>query len=155
MKLRPATLDDIGFLTDVVVLATRDQGREPPGFDEPAFRAGCAEQASAEVTGQVPYSTTSVIQVDGRDVGRLRVVRSPHLIELCGIQLLPQAQSRGVGSRIVADLMAEARQAGVPFELSVERNNPRAWALYENLGMQVVGGTGTEVRLRAPQLDQD
>ena len=41
--VRPATEHDVTFLTDVVVVATRAQGRLPDDFDEEAYRAGFAE----------------------------------------------------------------------------------------------------------------
>ncbi len=146
--LRRATEDDAGFLTDVVVEATRDQGRLGADFDEHDFRAGFAEWTLEQVRGDLPGSATSVIEVGGRPVGRLRVVRSDLVVELAGIQLLPAHQSVGVGASIVASLIDEARDAGVPFELGVEKDNPRALAFYERLGLKVVGDDGDEHRMR-------
>ena len=76
-------------------------------------------------------SALSVIEDDGEVIGRLRIVRTPEFIELAGIQLLPAAQGRGIGTAQVRAVQAEARKRGVPARLSVERDNARARKLYE------------------------
>lgn len=42
-SLRRATTADVDFLTDVVLSATRAQGRLPADFDEAEYRAGFAD----------------------------------------------------------------------------------------------------------------
>ena len=46
--------------------------------------------------------------------------------------------------------MAEAAASGRAFGLSVEQDNPRARALYERLGLVVVGEDGDEYVMRLP-----
>ncbi|WP_248580741.1 GNAT family N-acetyltransferase [Nocardioides sp. InS609-2] len=142
-RLRPATSHDVDFLIDVVVTATRDQGRLPNDFDEAEWRAGFAEWTIEEL------ASTSVIEVDGERVGRLRVVRREHEIELAGIQLLPAHQGHSLGTRIVEELLAESLDGGRSLALSVEKDNPRALAFYERLGLVRTGETDDEVQLRA------
>jgi RimJ/RimL family protein N-acetyltransferase len=148
VTIRPATLDDVDFLTDTPIAATRDQGRFPRGLDLAAYRAGFREWTEEQLRGEVADSVTSVVAAYGVDVGRLRVVRTPALVELAGLQLLPAHQGRGIGTRIVRDLMAEAAGSGRTFGLSVEQDNPRARALYERLGLAVVGQDGDEYVMR-------
>lgn len=143
--LRTATADDVPFLVDVVVAATHDQGRLPSDFDEEAFRAGFATWTAELVAGADPGCTTSVVEVDGRAVGRLRVVRSPTTLELAGLQLLPEAQAQGIGSQVVADLVDEAAESGRCLTLSVELDNPRARALYVRLGFVETARTDDEI----------
>jgi ribosomal protein S18 acetylase RimI-like enzyme len=147
-RIRPATLEDTGFLADVVLAATRAQGRLPGAFDEPAWRRAFTERTRKQVGGEVPDSTTSVIESGGGRVGRLRVTRSPDRIELSGIQLLPHVQGRGIGTAIIEDLKAEAGAAGIPLEISVEKDNPRARRLYERLGCVQVAEDEQEHKLR-------
>ena len=78
----------------------------------------------------------------------MRTVRTADSIELCGIQLLPEVQRRGIGTAIVADLMAQAAAASLPLELSVEKDNPDAGKLYHRLGFIPIGETEDEYRLR-------
>ncbi len=147
--VRPATEHDVLFLTDVVVVATRAQGRLPDDFDEPEFRAGFAEWTREQVRGEVEGSETSVIEIEGERAGRLRVVRAPDHHELAGIQLLPAHQGHGIGTHLVEQFLVEARGAGLPARISVEKDNPRARALYERLGFARVDETETDDVLEA------
>jgi hypothetical protein len=102
-RLRPATDEDVGFLADVVIEATQAQGRLPNDFDERNWRNGFAEWTMEQVRGEIPDSTTSVVEVDNERVGRLRIVRTAECIELSGIQLLPGIQRHGIGTAIIKD----------------------------------------------------
>ncbi|MCW2795036.1 MAG: family N-acetyltransferase [Nocardioides sp.] len=145
--LRPATAHDINFLTDVVIVTARAQGRLPEDFDEDEFRRGFAEWTSEQVAGHLPGSLTSVIEIDGERAGRLRVVRASDHMELAGIQLLPAHQGHGIGTYLIEELLVEARGAGLAARVSVAKDNPRARALYERLGFVVVGDEGDETQL--------
>jgi RimJ/RimL family protein N-acetyltransferase len=148
VTLRPATEADADFLIDAAMTATEDQGRFPADLDRAEYRAGFREWTLEQVRGEVPDSTTSVVAAYGVDVGRLRVVRTDGLVELAGLQLLPAHQGRGLGTRVIRDLMAEAAASGRGFGLSVEKDNSRARALYERLGLVVVGEDGDEHMMR-------
>jgi RimJ/RimL family protein N-acetyltransferase len=150
VAIRPATPADAEFLTDAAMAATEDQGRFPAELDRAEYREGFLEWTREQLGPGVPDSTTSVVTAYGVDVGRLRVVRTPELVELSGLQLLPAHQGKGIGTHIVRDLMAEAAASGRGFGLSVEKDNPRALALYERLGLSVVGDDGDEWVLRLP-----
>jgi ribosomal protein S18 acetylase RimI-like enzyme len=146
--IRPATLSDVGFLADVVVEATRAQGRWRTDVDEAEFHRNYVSGTRALMEGGDPHSVTSVIEVAGECVGRLRIVRDGKRLELSGIQLLPRVQGRGIGTGIIEDLKSEAARRGVPLELSVEHDNPRARALYERLGFVKVDEDDNEARFR-------
>jgi GNAT superfamily N-acetyltransferase len=98
--IRPAKLSDVGFLADVVVEATRAQARWPADFDEAEFRRHYVSWTETQVRGGDPHSATSVIELAGEAVGRLRIVRDGQRIELSGIQLRPRVQGRGIGTGI-------------------------------------------------------
>jgi RimJ/RimL family protein N-acetyltransferase len=150
VAVRAATLDDVEFLTDAAIAATEAQGRFPADVDRAEYRAGFLDWTLEQLHERVADSTTSVVTAYGVDVGRLRVVRTEALVELAGLQLLPAHQGKGIGTRIVRDLMAEAASTGRTFGLSVEKDNPRAQALYERLGLVVVGEDGDEYVMRLP-----
>jgi ribosomal protein S18 acetylase RimI-like enzyme len=147
-RIRPATLEDIGFLADVVVEATRAQGRLSDAFDEPTWRRNFTAWTEKQIRGETPESTTSVIEFGGERVGRLRVTRSRDHIELSGIQLLPKVQGRGIGTAIIEDLKAEAQVTGACLDIGVEKDNPQARRLYERLGCVRVAEDEQEYRLR-------
>jgi ribosomal protein S18 acetylase RimI-like enzyme len=155
-RIRPATAGDVGFLADVLIEATQAQGRLPNDFDERHWRKSFAEWTMEQVRGEIPNSTTSVVEVDNKRVGRLRIVRTADCIELCGIQLLPDFQRRGIGTAIIEDLKAQAAAADIPLDLGVEKDNPDARKLYERLGFAQVDENEQESRLRwNPRPDTD
>jgi GNAT superfamily N-acetyltransferase len=88
-----------------------------------------------------------VIRVAGRPCGRLYVARWPREVRLVDIALLPEFRGAGLGGRIVADLLAEAREAGRTVTVHVERMN-RALAFYERLGFAVTEDKGVYLFLR-------
>jgi ribosomal protein S18 acetylase RimI-like enzyme len=147
LYVRPATEHDVGFLTDVVIVVTRAQGRLAEDFDEGDYRTGFAARTADEVAGLVEHSTTFVIEIDGERAGRLRVVQAPDHRELAGIQILPAHQGHGLGTHLIEQFLVETRDDGLPARVSVERDNPRARALYERLGFVEVGGSETETQL--------
>jgi ribosomal protein S18 acetylase RimI-like enzyme len=147
-RIRPATAEDVGFLADVVIVATRAQDRLPRDFDERQWREGFAEWTLKQVRGEIPDSTTSVVEVDNDRVGRLRVTRTVDHVVLCGIQLLPRIQRQGIGAAIIDDLKAQAAAVGLPLDLDVEKDNPGARRLYERLGFTQVGESEQEFNLR-------
>jgi GNAT superfamily N-acetyltransferase len=147
-RVRPATTEDAGFLTDVVIEATRAQGRLAAGFDERRWRAAFSAWTIDQVRDQGPGGTTSVVEVNNERIGRVRISRSAECIELCGIQLRPGFQRHGIGTAIVEDLKEQAAAAGIPLYLDVEKDNPDARRLYERLGFVQIGETDQEFRLR-------
>lgn len=146
-RIRLATVEDVNFLTEVTIEATRAQGRLPDGFDEPGWRRSFGERTRDQIHGKVPGSTTSVIELDGEPVGRLRVSRGER-IELSGIQLLPRVQRRGIGTAVIEGLKREATATGVPLDISVEKDNPDAQRLYERLGLSKVAENEWENKLQ-------
>jgi len=92
--------------------------------------------------GFVPRESR-VIVVDGRDVGRLDISHAHLEIFLGLIELLPEAQGRGLGSAIIRDLQKEARTLHVPIRLQVIKANAEAHRLYLRLGFKVKGETKT------------
>jgi ribosomal protein S18 acetylase RimI-like enzyme len=84
-----------------------------------------------------PQATFEVIEVDGRPAGRLYLDRREGTIHVIDIALLPPFRGRGVGTRLLYDLMVEADGSGRALEIHVERLNP-ARRLYERLGFRDV-----------------
>ena len=148
VHLREATEHDVGFLTDVVVVTARAQGRLPEDFDEEEYRAGFTEwtleQVGPDRPAELEHSTTYVVEIDGERAGRLRLVQTPEHAQLAGIQLLPPHQSHGIGTYLVEQFVVEARRAGLAPRVCVEKDNPRARALYERLGFVPVDETERE-----------
>ncbi|HLV65139.1 MAG TPA: GNAT family N-acetyltransferase [Polyangiaceae bacterium] len=91
----------------------------------------------------------SKIVVDGVSVGRLYVDRRPSEIRIIDIALLPAFRGRGIGTRLLSTLIAEAEGRGVPVRIHVERMN-RARTLYERLGFARSGGDAVYELMECP-----
>lgn len=76
---------------------------------------------------------TRLVELDGALAGWVRVEHYPDHDWLDLVVLEPAYQGRGLGTRVMRGLMAEARERGVPLWLSVHRNNG-ARRLYLRLG---------------------
>ena len=139
IQLRGATLEDVAFLTDVVIKATFAQGRFPDDTDVDEYRAGHEEWTEETVLGKYPNVSLSVVTLNGVSVGRFRVVRDGATITLAGIQILPEYQNQGVGRVLVKQLIEEAAEKNIPLQLSVEKNNPHAERFYRRLGFLQIG----------------
>ena len=86
-----------------------------------------------------PGAEHSLVLEDGRPIGRLLVWRGPAEVRLVDISLLPAARGRGLGSRLLRQLMQEAAAARLPLRLQVLTTNP-ARRLYLRLGFRRTGG---------------
>jgi ribosomal protein S18 acetylase RimI-like enzyme len=84
--------------------------------------------------------STRVIVVDSEDVGWISIVSDDAAMEIEQIYLLPRLQNRGIGSRIISDIITEAHGSGRHVTLSTAKINP-AIRLYERLGFRQTGET--------------
>ena len=144
---RPATLEDVPFLADVVIKATLAQGRFDSTFNEAEYRAGYEDWTREIILGKEPDCVLSVIELEGHSIGRLRVIRTNTKITLAGIQLLPEFQNQRIGTHLIEQLKREAEQKIIPLCISVEKDNPNAKRLYERLGFSMVGQDENEYHL--------
>ena len=76
----------------------------------------------------------------------------PDGIEIGEIQIQPSYQNRGIGTRLLTDTIARAREQHKKVSLSVALKNERAYQLYERLGFQKVAQNETHnLMVYAPQ----
>jgi ribosomal protein S18 acetylase RimI-like enzyme len=83
-----------------------------------------------------------IITANGADAGMLSVERRRDEICLSRIEILPDYQGRGIGSRLINALIDEAGQKGQDVVLEVLTVNHRAHDLYQRLGLREVGRRG-------------
>ena len=95
---------------------------------------------------QMPDATYEVVLIEGEPAGRLYVDRRADEIHVVDIALLPEHRGRGLGTRIMCDVLAEADAAGKRVTIYVERFN-RALSLYERLGFAHVDDEGVYLLL--------
>jgi ribosomal protein S18 acetylase RimI-like enzyme len=143
IALRPIVPDDRAFLL-AVYSSIRQAELAAVGWNSAQKAAFVAMQFGAQHTYyQEHYGSASfdVVLVDGQPAGRLYVSREGDEIRIVDIALLPEFCNRGIGSSLLRQLHAEARAAGKPLRIHVERFNP-ALRLYERLGFRQVADRG-------------
>lgn len=88
-----------------------------------------------------PGAEYSIIVIDGADAGRLCLHRRTNEIRIMDIALLPPHRRRGIGTRLLREVLAEGAATGKIVSIHVEVFNP-AQRLYERLGFHAAGLNG-------------
>jgi ribosomal protein S18 acetylase RimI-like enzyme len=151
VALRPATPADEPFLR-AVYASTREEELAPLGWPPATREAFLAMQYEAQrrhYRAAYPAARYDVIQADGVDAGRFCVARLDGEIRVVDLALLPAHRGRGIGTRLLAELLAEADARGLPVRIHVESLNP-ARRLYERLGFRLLETRGPYLFLERP-----
>ena len=127
VQLRPREERDLAFLVSLRAITMYPHilrsGRvidETTEFERVAHRLDCAQ----------------IIMSRGLDIGLWKVVRDTNPWELCQIQILPDYQGTGIGSKLIKGLLDEAQTAHIAVTLIVLKCSP-ALRLYERHGFRV------------------
>lgn len=147
--LRPAVPDDAGFLLHVYA-TTRADELALTDWDDSQKQAFLRMQFQAQhryYHEQFPRADYSIVVTTGADVGRWYVDRAPGVMRILDIALLPAWRGKGLGSELMAGLLADAARIDSTVELHVECNN-RARDWYRCLGFEEVGDAGIYRRMR-------
>ncbi|MGH3149791.1 MAG: GNAT family N-acetyltransferase [Streptosporangiaceae bacterium] len=133
--LRPAGPADAELLYRIYV-STREEELAAVPWDAPAKEAFLRMQFAAQDThyhANHPQASYDLI-VDGEQVlGRLYLDRGETAWNVIDIALLPEHRGKGIGSRLLTQVLSEAAATGKPVQMYVERFNP-ARRLYDRLG---------------------
>ena len=151
ISLRPIRDDDLPFLLRVYA-STREQELAPVPWTPAEKEAFLAWQFGLQHRYyQEHYADAEfrVILADGEPVGRLYLARWADEHRIVDIVIAPEHRNRGIGSRLLADILAEADAVGKPVSIHVELQNP-ARRLYDRLGFRPVEERGVYVLMRRP-----
>ncbi len=135
--LRDVTSQDEAFLFQLYA-STREQEMAAWGWDAAQVESFLrlqfrAQQASyGELYSNVRHQ---LIEVDGTAAGRILVSRDDNEMRLVDIALLPNFQRRGIGEKLIRELMDEASGFGLPLRLEVLQTSV-AKRLYERIGFK-------------------
>ena len=88
-----------------------------------------------------------IICADGCDVGWLQATETPSEIFLQQFFVVPERQRAGIGTEVLATLLAGWKPTAKPIVLTVLKNNP-ARHLYERFGFFVTGEVGVKLQMR-------
>jgi GNAT superfamily N-acetyltransferase len=157
-RLRAATDADLPFLLRLYA-STREEELAAVDWSSEQKEAFVRQQFEAQhawyAEQYAPAGTSfDVVELDGEPVGRLYVARWPREVRIVDISLLPPWRGRGLGSRLLRELFAEADAAGKPVTIHVERFNP-ALRLYARLGFALREDKGVYLLLERPVAGAD
>lgn len=139
ISLRPATREDYDFLWWLHRATLKPYVEKTWGWDE--------QRQAQHFCDCFDPATRQVIERDGVPIGCISVERQEARVFLAVIEIAPDHQNRGIGTKLIRALLDEADGRGVPVELQVLKVNP-ARRLYERLGFAVIGETETHYLIR-------
>ena len=129
VELRPAAESDFETVFAITMAAMR-------AYVEATWGVWDAAEHRSRIRDSFDPATHRLVYVDGQLAGLLAVTEHPEHVQLVKVFLLPQFQGRGLGTRLVRQVMAQAAARGRPVRLRVLRVNP-AQRLYLRLGFVI------------------
>jgi ribosomal protein S18 acetylase RimI-like enzyme len=141
INIRTATIEDYGFLYVLHCTTMHDYIDTTWGWDE-AWQQNYFEEHFRPETNQI-------IVLNGHDIGRVEVDYKEDGVHIGNIQILPEYQSKGIGSFIILNIIQQAQQKQHPVTLQVLKVNP-ARRFYERLGFVVEGEDDAHFKMRRP-----
>jgi ribosomal protein S18 acetylase RimI-like enzyme len=147
---RPAEPRDEAFLYD---LYAENRAQELAGLAWPeAQRAAFLRMqydARRRSHASLPLLERLIVELHGIAAGTISISRSDDALHVANIALRPEFRGRGLGTRLLGGVIAEAEASGKSVSLSVEKNN-RAERLYQRLGFEETGDDGVYMKLERP-----
>jgi ribosomal protein S18 acetylase RimI-like enzyme len=141
--LRPIRPQDMDFLSRLYA-STREEELAPVPWSREQKEAFLRFQFEAQHKHYVehyPGASFDVVLAGGEPAGRLYLVEWEREIRLIDVALLPEFRGRGLGGRLLADVLERGRQSDKAVTIHVEQNNP-AMRLYHRLGFARIGEHG-------------
>ena len=146
--MRPATSADEAFLFDVYCTTKRDQvaALPDPSLAQHFLRIEYTAQ-DRRFAQRFPGHERWIVLADGQPAGRLYLHRSPSLLQVVDVTLLPEHRSRGLGTHLMGLVLDEATAHDQAVSLRVSRGNHRAASLYDAIGFRHVTEDDLDVYL--------
>lgn len=148
VSLRTETAEDETFLAEVYA-STRQDELNQTNWDDKTRAAFLDMQFKAMLKGYrstYPQAQFSIILSDDKPVGRMVVDRTAAEIRVVDIALLPVHCGRGIGTRLMREIMEEAARASKPVRLAVFHGT-RAIGFYGWLGFRSKSGPGVYIEM--------
>jgi RimJ/RimL family protein N-acetyltransferase len=139
IHLRPATSDDSDFLFNLKKQTLKQYITQIWGWDE-------KDQLIYHKRNFEPEKY-HIIQLKGVDIGCISLEEQPNKIILNIIEISPEYQNKGIGSKLIRDLIKRGSQENKSIELQVFKVNQRAFKLYRTLGFKLVAETKTHLQM--------
>lgn len=137
--LRPATERDYAFAERLYVETMRPLLQRLEAWDE--------AEALGRFKASFEVGDTQIIRVAGADVGFVQTSETDAEINLDQIHLQDGYRAKGIGSKLIRDLLRTAAARDKAVCLAVVHGNP-AVDLYRRLGFKVIAEDATKLYMR-------
>lgn len=145
-ELREANQDDYLFAESLYIETMKPLLMRIDAWDE--------EDLIAKFKQSFMLEQVQIIRVGGKDAGWVQVAEASDDINLSQIHLLEGFRSHGIGSRLIQDLLDQARAKKKSVSLAVVHDNP-ATALYLRFGFKEVARDREKLHLLWHDAGQD
>jgi len=151
LSVRASVPEDRAFLLEVYVRTRVDELAPVPWTDaqKQVFIAEQFEAQDRAYRGAYPAGRFLVVEDHGVPIGRLYLATLADEVRIIDVALLPEHRGRGIGSVLIAAVIAEAESAGLAVRLHVEPWNP-ARRLYLRFGFLPGPVSGIYERMERP-----
>lgn len=132
---RPVRPEDVDFLRDAYA-TTRSLEMEMVPWGEEQKAAFIHSQFTAQqehYAAYYPCAAHDILLKEGHPIGQRHINRDAEAIHIIDLILMPEYRNRGIGTRILQDLLNEARETQRTVRVHVETFNP-ALRLCQRLG---------------------
>lgn len=139
-SLKIATQEDYDFIYNLKITTMKDYVIKTWGsWDEDLQRILFSRELKA--------IEHQIIVVNNKKVGIFAFSRNKTSISIDEIQILPEYQSKGIGTLIFSDIIANAQKEKIEITLRVLKVNSMAQRFYNKLGFEKIGATETHFLL--------
>ncbi|MBD2073054.1 GNAT family N-acetyltransferase [Phormidium sp. FACHB-592] len=139
IKLRLATPEDYGFLYALHGITMHDYIEVTWGWGEVWQQSYFKQHFRPEAN--------QIIVLHGHEIGHVEVDDKKDRVHIGNIQILPEHQSKGIGSLIILKIIRQAQRQEQPVTLQVLKVNP-ARRLYKRLGFVVEGEDDAHFKMK-------
>lgn len=129
-NLRPAKEADFDFVKNIHHQTLRDYVEPIWGWDE--------KFQDDQVKKRFIPERFQIVTQGAKDIGILVVEHNEREFFITSISITPRLQSRGIGRKIICDIVTRAKAEGKCTSLQVLKTNKPARKLYERLGFHVL-----------------
>ena len=95
-----------------------------------------------------------ILLIDSEPIGMLEIEEREKRIELINIEIIEPLRGKGIGTKIIRELLDEARSKGKPVGLRVFKENTGAIGLYKRIGFQVCGESEHHLEMGIPSMEK-
>jgi len=93
------------------------------------------------------YGNIQIIEVSGSPVGVLQISESENELTIDEVQISPDYQGQGLGSKVLTDVINRAKELSKKITLATGLKNQGAFKLYRRLGFQETKRTETHIHM--------